>query len=480
VDQFWHYLGWAFGAAWVILAAIAAGHAVCHKRDPRSAALWVMICVAFPLVGPWLYWAIGINRVQRKAIKILGRRGRPFEAFELAVLTEPAAYHEHVAHLQPLRTVADRVARLPLLEGNNVEPLHNGEQTYPRMLAAIAGAEHSITMASYIFDYDDVGKEFARALGVAARRGVGVYLLVDGIGALGNFSRIGRRVLKAGVKVTSFVPLTAPFGRIRLNLRNHRKMLVVDGKTAFVGGINISARHLLTRTSDPKRVEDLHFEVTGPVVAEIQHTFFEDWALATDEVLGGDAFFPRLAPTGNSLCRGIASGPDEDFEIIHWMYAAAFAAAQKSIHVVTPYFVPTSPLVMNMTMAALRGVDVKLWIPSVVDIGFLRWVADAYLQELLEKGVRVFRFPPPFVHTKLMIVDQRWCLFGSANMDPRSMRLNFEFNVEAYDPGLATNLHRWLEGRIAQTPEITLEQILARPALARLRDGTLKLFSPHL
>lgn len=480
MQQIATYFGWIFAVAWIALAAVAAGHAVCHKRDPRSAALWVMISAAFPLVGPWLYWAVGINRVQRKAIRKLGRRGRPFEAYDSAVMSAPAARHELVGHLHPLRTVADRVARLPMLEGNSVNPLHNGEQVYPRMLAAIAGARHTITMASYIFDYDDVGKEFARALGLAARRGVKVYLLVDGIGALGNFSRIGRILLKSGAKVTSFVPLALPFGRIRLNLRNHRKMMVVDGLTAFVGGMNISARHLLTRTQDSRRVEDLHFEITGPVVAEIQHTFSEDWALATDEVLAGDKFFPRLVPTGKALCRGIASGPDEDFEINHWMFAAAFAAAQKSIHVVTPYFVPTSPLVMNMTMAALRGVDVKLWIPSVVDIGILKWVADAYLQEFLEKGVRVFRFPPPFVHIKLMVVDERWCLFGSANMDPRSLRLNFEFNVEAYDPQLAGNLHRWLEGRIASTPEITLNQIMSRPLFSRLRDGTLKMFSPHL
>ncbi len=480
MQEAWQYAGWAFVTLWIVLAAIAAGHAVCNKRDPRSAALWVLISATFPMIGPWLYWAVGINRVQRKAIRKLGRRGRPFEAYDSAIVSAPASYHELVAHLHPLRTVADRVARLPLLEGNNIEPLHNGEQTYPRMLAAIAGARHSITMASYIFDYDDVGKEFARALGVAARRGVVVYLLVDGIGAMGNFSRIGRMLLKSGAKVTSFVPLALPFGRIRLNLRNHRKMLIVDGRVAYVGGMNISARHLLTRTNDPKRVEDLHFEITGPVVAEVQHTFSEDWALATEEVLSGEAFFPPLTPTGNALCRGIASGPDEDFEINHWMFAAAFAAAHKSIHVMTPYFVPTSPLILNMTMAALRGVEVKLWLPSIVDMRFMKWVADAYLQELLEKGIRVFRFPKPFVHTKLMIIDERWCLFGSANMDPRSLRLNFEFNVEAYDPGLASNLHRWLEGRVATTPEITLEQIMTRPTLARLRDGAAKMFSPHL
>ncbi len=480
MQMLWQYLGWALAATWLVVAAVAAGHAVCNKRDPRSAAVWVLLIATIPLVGAWLYWAVGINRVQRKAIRKLGRRGRPFEVYDAAVVSAPAAHHPLVGHLHPLRTVADRVARLPLLDGNQIQPLHNGEQAYPRMLAAIAGARHSVTMASYIFDYDEVGKEFASALGQAARRGVKVHLLLDGIGALGNFSRIGRMLLKSGAKVASFVPLALPFGRIRLNLRNHRKILVVDGVTAFVGGINISARHLVTRKNFQGRVEDLHFEVAGPVVAEIQHTFSEDWALATDEVLSGEKFFPRLHPAGKALSRGIASGPDEDFEIIHWMFAAAFASAQKSIHVVTPYFVPTSALVMNMTMAALRGVEVKLWLPSLVDIRFLKWVADAYLQELLEKGIRIFRFPPPFVHTKLMIVDERWCLFGSANMDPRSLRLNFEFNVESYDVELASNLHRWLEGRIASTPEVTLEMIQARPTLARLRDGVFKLLSPHL
>lgn len=480
MDYLRQYFGLAFGIAWLVSAAIASAHAVCQKRDPRSAALWVLLSVTVPLVGPWLYWAVGINRVQRRAIRKLGRRGRPFEIYEQANLSESAGYHPAVAHLHPLRTVADRVARLPLLDGNAVEPLHNGEQAYPRMLSVIAAARHSVTMASYIFDYDDVGREFARALGEAAQRGVKVYLLVDGIGALGNFSRIGRMLLKSGAKVESFVPLALPFGRIRLNLRNHRKMLIVDGRVAFVGGMNISARHLLTRSSDPRRVEDLHFEISGPVVAEVQHTFSEDWALATGEVLSGEAFFPPLAPTGNALCRGIASGPDEDFEINHWVISAAIAAAQRSVHIVTPYFVPTTALIMNMSMAALRGVEIKLWLPSKVDIGFLRWVADAYLQELLEKGIRVFRFPPPFVHTKLLVVDERWCLFGSANVDPRSLRLNFEFNVEAYDVELAGNLNRWLEGRIAQTPEISLEQIKARPTLSRVRDGALKMFSPHL
>lgn len=474
--------GWiliSLAAAWIVLGAIAAGHALCFKRDPRSAALWVLISVTLPLVGAWLYWALGINRVERKAVRKLGRRERPFDAAQVLEAFQPSAFHEAVGHLHPLRTVADRVTRLPLLPGNAIEPLHNGEQAYPRMLGAITDAKHSVTLASYIFDWDVVGREFAEALGDAARRGVQVHALLDGIGALESFSRIGRLLLKSGARVEAFVPLRFPLGRVRFNLRNHRKTLVVDGRTAFTGGMNISARHLVARCS-PRCVEDLHFEIAGPVVAEIQHTFAEDWALATGDVLQGEDYFPNLPPAGSALCRGISSGPDADFEIIHWILLAALSAAQRSVWIVTPYFVPSASLISALEMAALRGVEITLLLPSVVDLPFMRWVADAYLWQLLKRGIRVLRQPPPFTHTKLLVVDERWVLLGSANLDPRSLRLNFEFNVEAYDSRLAYDMCRWLGERIAASHEVTLAEMDARPLWRRLRDGTVKMFSPHL
>jgi len=224
----------------------------------------------------------------------------------------------------------------------------------------------------------------------------------------------------------------------------------------------------------------LHFEIAGPVVGEIQHTFAEDWALATGEALRGEGYFPELNAAGSALCRGISSGPDKDFEIIHWMLIAALSAAQRSVRIVTPYFVPSAALISAMGMAALRGVEITLLLPSVVDRRFMRWVADAYLWQLLKRGIRVLRQPPPFVHSKLLVVDERWVLLGSANLDPRSFRLNFEFNVEAYDDRLANDLCRWLDERIAASHEVTLAEVDARPLWKRLRDGTAKMFSPHL
>jgi cardiolipin synthase len=468
------------GLAWFLPGAVASAHAIMYKRDPRSSAIWVVVSFLIPVGGPWLYWAFGINRIERKATRRLGRRERPFDA--------PARRHESsrfdpvsepVGHLTSLRTVADRVTRLPLLAGNSLTPLHNGERAYPRMLAAIRGAERTITLASYIFDWDDVGREFVRVLDETAARGVRVHVLVDGIGALGSFSRMGRLLLKSGAEVRAFFPLRFPLGRLRINLRNHRKLLVVDGTTGFTGGMNISARHLVER-GDARRVVDLHFEITGPVVAEMQHAFAEDWTLATGTALEGDGYFPHLAPTGPAHCRGISSGPDEDFEINHWIVLAAFTAARQRVRILTPYFVPTGPLITAMSMAALRGVEVSLLLPSQLDLPYMRWAADAYLWQLLEHGIRVYRHPPPFVHTKLLLVDERWTLLGSSNLDRRSFRLNFEFNVEAYDVDLARDLSRRVDEHLARAEEVSLEEIDSRPLRRRFRDSSAKLLSPFL
>lgn len=468
-----------FVVVWLVVTALAVGHAIMYRRDPRSTVIWMAVSLALPIVGAWLYWVLGINRIERKAIR-LGKREKPFETFDRSHVDAASDdQRQAVGHLVSLRKIADRVTRMPLLSGNAIEPLHNGEQAYPRMLEAIGRAERSITLVSYIFDWDDVGREFVAALDAAAERGARVHVLVDGVGVLGSFSRMGRLLQQSGAEVAAFFPVRFPLGRVRLNLRNHRKILVVDGKVGFTGGMNISSRHLFERGS-ANRVEDLHFELTGPVAAEMQHAFIEDWALATGEVLQGEAYFPRLAPAGPALCRGISSGPDEDFEDIHWILQAALTSADFDLQIVTPYFVPTSALVTGMVMAALRGVRIQLVLPSVVDYPFMRWAADAYLWQLLEHGIEVYRRPPPFVHTKLLIADRRWLLFGSANLDPRSFRLNFEFNVEAYDATLAERLSAWLDERITESQRVTLEQMDSRPTWRRLRDGVAKVFSPYL
>lgn len=469
-----------FEIAWLLLAVSVAIHAIMYKRDHKGAALWIFLAFSFPIIGAWFYWVFGINRIERRATKRLGGRERPFALpTTIGDFAVQKSNRESIGHLVSLASITDRITKMPLLAGNAVTPLHNGERAYPAMLEAIASAQTSVTLASYIFDWDEVGRKFADALAEAAGRGVKVHVLVDGIGALTNFSRMGRRLLKSNVEVEAFAPLRFPFGRLRFNLRNHRKILVVDGQIGFTGGMNISHKHLLEQPTED-RVEDLHFEMRGPVVAQLQQAFVDDWYLACERMLEGDAYFPELPRAGEALCRGISSGPDETLDNIHWAILAALAAAQKEVVLVTPYFVPTESLVSAMSMAALRGVDVKIILPSHVDHPFMRWAADAYLWQVLEHGVRVFHRPPPFVHTKLMVVDHTWVLVGSSNLDPRSFRLNFEFNVEIYDNTLATQLAIWLAEVFRNSEELSLARVDRRPRLHRFRDGFVRLFSSWL
>lgn len=479
-DVAWSWLQTTFTVTWLVLGAFAAGHAVMYKRDPRSAVIWIFMCFTFPIMGPWLYWVFGINRIERRAVRRRAQSRRTIPPQDLAARTREAESDARaVGPLMALRRAADRVTKLPLVSGNLIEPLYNGEESYPAMLSAIALAKRSITLESYIFDYDEVGREFAAALNDAARRGVKVHVIADGIGALGHFSRMGRLLRRSGAQIATFFPLRFPLGRVRLNMRNHRKLLIVDGMVGFTGGINISARHNTNRSA-PDRTDDLHFRVTGPVVEEMQDTFCDDWHLVSGELLSGDDYFPPLDSAGASLARAVVSGPDEDLEKIHLVILAALAAAQHSIRIVTPYFIPTPALVTAISMAALRGVNVTIQLPSKVDLPFMRWAADAYLWQFLEHGVRVLRRPPPFVHTKLLIVDERWVMLGSANLDRRSFRLNFEFNLEVYDTEFAAALAARVDADGSEAERVTLESVDARPGWQRFRDGFVRLFSPHL
>ncbi len=471
--------GYAFAVVWLVLAFASALHAVMYKRDPKGAGLWLFAVFTFPIFGAWLYWTFGINRIERRAELRLGGKQKPFHPPE--EVTPGLAVVDNVVSLElrTLRRVTDSVTRLPLLGGNRLEPLHNGEQAYPAMLEAIHSAQRSITLASYIFDWDRIGRSFAQALADASRRGVSVHVLLDGIGAVHSFSRTGRLLIKAGAQVAAFFPLRFPLGRLRLNLRNHRKILVVDGRIGFTGGMNISRRHMLKQLS-PQRSEDLHFRVDGPIVAQMQQIFTEDWYLAKKKLLSGPDYFPPLDLLGDAVCRGIVSGPDENYEKIHLVLQGALASAERSVRIVTPYFVPSQAMISAMSMAKLRGVDVTLILPSKVDLPYMRWAADAFLWQVLQHGVRVFMRPPPFVHTKLVIVDDEWLLLGSANIDRRSFRLNFEFNLEAYDAALAGELGRWLDSLVKESKEVTLADIDARPGWVRLRDGLVRLFAPYL
>jgi cardiolipin synthase len=255
---------------------------------------------------------------------------------------------------------------------------------------------------------------------------------------------------------------------------------MVDGHTAFTGGMNIGDRHMVVDSVKPHPVADLHFLVAGPVVGDLQRVFLEDWYFATGELVNERRLFPLVPPAGTALVRAISDGPDEEFRKLHWVIMGALSCARERVLIMTPYFIPDRPMVSALITTALRGVNVTLVLPAVNNLPYVHWATRAYLWELLQQGVRVWYQPPPFVHTKILLVDGVWSLVGSSNLDPRSLRLNFELDLEVIDPELAGLLERDFTAAVARSREVTLAEMDGRALPEKIRDSLAKLFSPYL
>jgi len=357
--------------------------------------------------------------------------------------------------------------------------MYNGEQAYPVMLEAIDSARTSVNLSTYIFGSGRTGKQFVKALEAAAARGVKVRVLVDALGERYSFPTARRLFRNPKVRVVRFLP-PAPFGRgIHFNLRNHRKLMVVDEQVGFTGGMNIADRHLAADVKNPTRTSDVHFRVAGPVVGQLQEAFWEDWSFATGERFNTPDC-PAPVDQGSCYCRGISAGPNEDYDKLMWILIGALNSARHKIRIMTPYFVPERPLVAAINSAALRGVDVEIVLPKKNNLPFVAWATRAYLWEMLQHGTRIYYQPPPFAHSKLLLVDDHYSLVGSANLDPRSLRLNFEFNLEIYDRRLNTQLSGHFDQVCALSRQVMLDEIDSRPVAMKLLDSFVKLFSPFL
>jgi cardiolipin synthase A/B len=463
------------------LALFTSAHVVLYKRDVRAAIGWVGMIWLTPLIGSLLYISFGINRLQRRAKKILATKSRPtFDASSSHhSRTTIAASVANLDYLHSLVEYGDRISDRPLLSGNCVEPITHGDAAYTAILSAIEQAQHSVSLQTYIFDNDAAGQMFVAALAAAQQRGVQVRVLIDDVGIRYTWPTIRVALRKAAIPFATFLPTLIPWKFHYSNLRNHRKIIVVDGRIGFTGGMNIRAGHM--PSLEPRHpIEDLHFRVEGPVALQLQEAFAFDWEFCTGECLTGETWFPEIPLIGNALARGISDGPDHDSDKIRLTMMGALACARKSVFIMTPYFLPDTGLIHALNTADLRGVDVQILLPSQNNLALVQWASTAQLWQVLKRGVQIWQTPPPFDHSKLMIVDDRWVLFGSANWDPRSLRLNFEFNVECYDAALASDLRDFVQRKIAAAKPITLADVDSRPLWMRLRDGFARLLSPYL
>jgi len=457
-------------------------HAILRKHDVRAAIGWIGLAWLSPVLGTSMYMLLGINRIRRKGVSLGLLQAWDHET-DVPITCEDLDRIQELEESHPTFLGLARLGKIAtgneVMLGNAVTPLLNGDAAYPEMLDAINGAKVSVALNSYIFDCDPVGEQFLTALKSAQARGVEVRVMIDGVGARYSKPSMVDRLKQEGVRVGVFLPSRVPWLLPYANLRNHRKILVVDGAIGFTGGTNIRIDHCLKQ--NPKfPVACLHFRIEGPVVAELQEMFAIDWAFTSGESLVGPTWFPPLERQGNIAARGIPDGPDEDLNKMSEIILGALAVAETRVRIITPYFLPDTSILDALKVAAMRGVEVDIIIPEKNNIGIMNWAVIPQLTKLIKKGCRVYMSPAPFDHTKLFVVDGLWSLIGSTNWDPRSLRLNFEYNLECYDKTLAEQLDDVIDEKMNRARQITLDELKRRPRVIKFRDGAARLLSPYL
>jgi len=465
----------------LVLAPVAMWHALLYKRDPRAAMGWISVCLLFPIIGPVLYFFFGINRVHHRGqVWRDGGYQRRFVDFERGEepLTDVPCDHQAQGEFAPLIRATYALTGLPLVTGNRVEVLRNGEQAFPAMIDAIDKASHGVDFCTYILENNNTGQAFVAALIAAVKRGVTVRVIIDAMGDLYSWPRISYRLQRQGVRVERFNPSRFMSQLPGLNLRNHRKLLVVDGQTGFTGGMNIGDRHLLEQVATRRPTADIHFQFEGPVVAQLAMGFAQTWQLACGEK--GAIPERPLPECGVCFCRVIVDGPDLNLDKLSNVLLAAIAQAKVSIRIMTPYFLPSREMLAALQTAALRGVAVNLILPEKNNLPYVQWAMSNMLWELLYYNITVAYQPRPFNHSKLFMVDGEYVLIGSANLDPRSLRLNYELSVEIYDRALAAELESEFDEGLARSSKLSLTELDSRSLVARSRDALCWLFSPYL
>ncbi len=459
-------------AVWVASVAVVL---ILQRRSPTATLAWLFALVFLPVVGLLIYRIIGPLRLERKRIK--RNANRRVVADAMGAL---AAIDEHtVEHLQ-LARVGMQLGEASPLRANDVEVYLDGDSAYAAILAAVAGATHHIHLEYYIWDPDKIGIELRDALIERRKAGVEVRMVVDGTGS----NKLNKQYLtplrEAGVEIAWFNPVRLRSLRLRRpDFRTHRKIVVCDGRVGFTGGMNITDNHSASRCTEYWR--DTHLRMTGVAVWPLQRMFVEDWYFAAGTLCPIDAAtFPAHEQAGEHVVQILGSGPDSAAFAIHKTMFTAINQSTVRLWLTTPYFVPDDALLTALVSAGLRNVDVKLIIPKKGDSRLVDLAARSYLPELLAAGVRVYEYEERFIHAKTLVCDDDVGIIGTANLDNRSFRLNFEVIAVVYGDAVNTVLANAFTHDLTGSRELTQQHIDSLKLSARLGQGLARLISPLL
>jgi cardiolipin synthase len=468
-----HSATWAIfiGTLHLAFSIPTAIHVLLRKDDERSAIGWISLVFLSPFLGSALYWMFGFNRIKARA-KLSKIKQKKTELFP-SKISDPDLETELADKWLSLMRAGYAIHDSPYLRHNHINPLINGDVAYPQMLSAIASAKRDIVLSSYIFDYDKTGQKFVAALGAARKRHVAVHVLIDG-DLLDYRWRITERELhKQDVRTARFLPFSPRF----INLRNHRKILCVDGQLAYMGGLNIrQANRVMENPSNP--VQDIHFEIKGPVIDQIGRAFTDDWEFATGKSLKLSQWAGSC--DGSVTCRVLPDGPDQNYQKLVWTLLAAINAAQHNIRIMTPYFIPDHTVICALQAASLRGVEVEIMVPEKNNIPFFNWAMQANFNDLLKFGLKIYLSAAPFEHSKCFLVDDGWSFIGSANWDTRSLALNFEVNLECFDTDLNASLVAIFIEKKKLAKAVTKFPSGHYSLFIQARNNFFRLFSPYL
>lgn len=485
----WHTLTALFAVLDLVATVVTITWVLMTKKEATSAVAWCLLAVFLPLIGAVLFLLFGHQHVSRP----LNRKRRHTKRFRqkhperLASdgwaegQTSPPLVPSHAPSSSPpaLSNLAQRFGAFPPTPGNHVHLYHEGSPAFEAMLAEMSRAHHHIHAEFYIYQPDEIGRRFLQVLIDKARSGVEVRLLYDAIGTR-KFMRLPWQELqKAGGQFKQFLPINPLRRSYQINLRNHRKILVVDGQVAFTGGMNVGDEYL-GRVPQFGYWRDTQLRIEGPAVADLQRIFTEDWDFAAGEDLEETAYYPSTRQDGMTTVQVVESGPDRETKAIREVFFATILEARQRLWIASPYFVPDAGLLDALCLAAQRGVDVRLlclyhpdkWIPFLA--------GRYYWTDLLRAGGKVYQYTRGMMHAKVVTVDGNWAMVGTANLDNRSMHLNFEVNCLLYDPGLTAELDAAFLRDFRSAIRLDRHVFGQRPFAARLMENTCRLLSPIL
>ncbi|MDR2399790.1 MAG: phospholipase D-like domain-containing protein [Endomicrobium sp.] len=462
---------------YLVLAIGTSIHILLHKDDVKSAIGWIALVFLSPFIGTILYIFLGINRVKRKGNRLRKKITLPdkysYEIINNIFENLPVTYKQFI-------TFGHNVYPQDFSFGNSVEPLQNGDQAYPEMIKAIKAAKNEVLISSYIFDYDIETVKFIEAFKIAVKNGASVKVLVDGIGTLKFFHRsIEKRLseikgVECGVFLPPHIPVSIPF----VNLRNHRKMMIIDGKTAFFGGMNLSKKNVLSHRLEDN-ISDITFKVKGPVISQMAEIFEDDWEFAVGTKI--QSFAKTISPQeeGSIPARIIPDGPDSKHSVIKLISIGAINAAVKKILIITPYFLPENNILTALEMAAMKDIDVEIILPEKSDHKILNYAVEPNFLRLIESGVKIYHTPRPFDHSKIFVVDDELVFVGSTNWDERSFKLNFESDMEIFSKNIAKKLTDIAEEKKRNAKLITAYECKQLTFLKRVRNNAYRLLTPY-